>query len=81
MLACKLCGFTGDPDQYCLETLYFCDFSEGGGVQTPCPPPLDPPMKDKLHNILNRKHMIQLNVKGKAKRNILICINLTDNCY
>ena len=31
MLACKLCGFTGNPDQYCLETLYFCDFSVGSG--------------------------------------------------
>ena len=29
-----------DPDQYCKETLYFCDFKGGSG---PCPP-LDPPM-------------------------------------
>ena len=28
----------GDPVQYCLEILYFCDFSGGGGVRTPCPP-------------------------------------------
>ena len=26
--------FSAGPDQYCLETLYFCDFS--GGVRTPC---------------------------------------------
>ena len=32
--------FLWDPDQYCKETLYFCDFSGGGGggVWTPCPP-------------------------------------------
>ena len=30
--------FFRDPDQYCKETLYFHDFSGGGGVQTPCPP-------------------------------------------
>ena len=29
--------FLADPDQYCWETLYFCDFS-GGGVRTPWPP-------------------------------------------
>ena len=28
--------FSGDPDQYCLETLYFCDFS---GLPPPPPPP------------------------------------------
>ena len=27
-----------DPNQYCLETLIFCDFSGGGG----CPDPLSP---------------------------------------
>ena len=26
--------FSGDPDQYCKEILYLCDFSEGVGVQT-----------------------------------------------
>ena len=30
--------FLGGGDQYCKETLYFCDFS--GEVWTPCPPPL-----------------------------------------
>ena len=29
-------GFTGDPDQYCYKTLYFCDFSGGD------PDPLSP---------------------------------------
>ena len=29
-------AFTGDPDQYCKETLYFCGFS--GQVRTPAPP-------------------------------------------
>ena len=40
MLAWQLCGFTGDQDQYCLETLYFCDFTAGGGgwSGTPVPP-------------------------------------------
>ena len=42
MLACKLCGFTGDPDQYCVETLYDGDFSGGSG---PPVPPLDPHMQ------------------------------------
>ena len=37
MLAWQLCDFSGDPDQYCSETLYFCDFS-GGGVRLPVPP-------------------------------------------
>ena len=35
MLARKLCGFTEDPNQFCLGILYFCDFS--GGVRTPAP--------------------------------------------
>ena len=30
----------GDPDQYCEETLYFCDFSGGYGLSVT---PLDPP--------------------------------------
>ena len=33
--------FLGDPDQYYKETLYFCDFSRGGGGAVP---PLDPPV-------------------------------------
>ena len=40
-----LCDLSGDPDQYC----YICDFS--GGVRTPAPPPLDPPMKCKNANV------------------------------
>ena len=46
--------FLGDPDQYCLETLYFCYFSgRGGGGFGPTVPPLwicrwrDLQMKDK----------------------------------
>ena len=31
------CHFLGDPDLYCWKTLYFCDFSGGGGP-APCPP-------------------------------------------
>ena len=26
-----LCDKSGDPDQYCKKTLYFCDFSVGLG--------------------------------------------------
>ena len=33
-----LCDFLGDPDQYCLETLNFCDFSWGGGRSRPSAP-------------------------------------------
>ena len=29
------CDFTGDWDQYCLETLYFCDFQGGSGPPVP----------------------------------------------
>ena len=29
---------SGDQVQMCYEILYLCDFSGGGGVQTPCPP-------------------------------------------
>ena len=29
------CGFTGDPAQYYLEIVYFCNFSRGGG-RAPC---------------------------------------------
>ena len=29
MLTWQLCDFLWDPDQYCKETLYFCDFSGG----------------------------------------------------
>ena len=28
-------GFSGDPDQYCKETLYFCDFQGGSGPPAP----------------------------------------------
>ena len=42
MLAWLLCDFSGDPDQYCKETLYFYDFSGG---PDPLSPALDPPMK------------------------------------
>ena len=37
-----LCDFSGDLDQYCKETLYFCDFS-GEGSRPPVTP-LDLPM-------------------------------------
>ena len=47
MLAWKLCDFLGDPDQYCKENLYFCDFSEGFG---PHVSPLDPPMQISMLN-------------------------------
>ena len=33
------CDFSGDLDQYCLETIFFVMFKGGGGgVRTPCPP-------------------------------------------
>ena len=36
---------SGDPDQYCKETVLFCDFSGGGGGgQDPLSSPLDHPM-------------------------------------
>ena len=41
-LVAKNCDFSGDLDQYFLETLFFCDFSGGPG-----PSPLDPPMTTK----------------------------------
>ena len=28
-------GFSGDPDQYCYETIYLCDFSGWGGGYGP----------------------------------------------
>ena len=38
--------FSGDLDQYCKETLYFCEFSGGLGVALGLPvTPLDPPMQ------------------------------------
>ena len=43
MLALEQSDFLGDPDQYCEETLYFCDYSGGQGPD-PMPPPLDPRM-------------------------------------
>ena len=36
------CGFSGNPDQYCYEILYFCAFSGGAD---PLPPSLDPHMQ------------------------------------
>ena len=30
-----------------METYIICDFPGGGGVQTPCTLPLDPPMYDQ----------------------------------
>ena len=37
------CDFSGDPDQYCKETLYFFLFFQvGGGGPNPLSPPLDP---------------------------------------
>ena len=41
MLACKRCGFTGDPDQYCnivKKSSIFVILRGGGGVRTLCPP-------------------------------------------
>ena len=35
-------SFLGDPDQYCNESLYFCDFSGGGGGSGP---PVFPPLR------------------------------------
>ena len=32
------CDFSGELDQYWLETLFFVIFKGGGGVRTPCPP-------------------------------------------
>ena len=29
--------FSEDPDQYCYETLYFCDFSREGGLDPLAP--------------------------------------------
>ena len=37
----KALWFSGDSDQYCKETLYFCDLGGGGGGgSSPLPPPL-----------------------------------------
>ena len=38
-----LCFFRGSG-KYCYVTLYFCDFSGGGGGGRPLFPSLDPPM-------------------------------------
>ena len=43
MLAPELCDFSGDRDKFCEETIYFCDFSGGGGPD-PLSSPLDPPI-------------------------------------
>ena len=32
------CDFSGDLDQYCLETLFFVIFKGGGGGRIPCSP-------------------------------------------
>ena len=40
--------FSGDPDQYCKETLYFCEFSGGGG-----PDPLSPPPSGSAHGSIS----------------------------
>ena len=32
MLACKLCGFTGESDQYCLDTKPFYEVKGAGHV-------------------------------------------------
>ena len=47
MLTCKLCGFTGDPDQYCYETPLFLWFFRVGG-SGPLVTPLDPRMQQLL---------------------------------
>ena len=39
MAVCWRDDDAGDPDQYCKETLHFCAFSGGGGVQITCFPP------------------------------------------
>ena len=51
--------FSGDSDQYCQETLYFCDFS--GGTRTPIPP-LDPPM-----HIASASSKVLLKTKTRTK--------------
>ena len=53
--------FSGDPDQYCYETQYFCDFSGWGGESGPPVPPLDPPMLHITELITGvGKHMVQI---------------------
>ena len=57
------CDFSGEPDQYCKETLYFCYFLGGTG------PPAPPPPSGSTHRffgnqfpvaIFNRVRVLQL---------------------
>ena len=48
-MAFRILRISGDPDQYCLETLYSCNFSGGG-------PPLDPRMI--LHSFCHVRRLI-----------------------
>ena len=64
MLAWYLCDLSGDPNQYCSETLYFCDFSGVGGVRTPSPP-LDPQMHD-INGPDNIAKMATMTMYGKT---------------
>ena len=59
-----LADFSGDPDQYCKETLYFCDFPGGGGGGS------GPPSKSQYWSL---RRILQIQTLDPPMLRILIC--------
>ena len=67
MLAWQLCDLSGDLDQYCSKTLYFCDFPEGGGGgwggggwgSGPPVPTLNPPMVQIIDLLMTKDNFLK----------------------
>ena len=49
-----------DSDQYCKETLHFCAFQGGGGVQTTYPPSGSAPKQRDHPDLIDMPHVRNL---------------------
>ena len=61
MLACKLCGFTGDPDQSYIFVIF-------QGCPDPLSPPLDPDMEVFCHDTMHLEYLHFLNQRNSFDR-------------
>ena len=64
MLAWKLCDFSGDLDQYCIETLYLRDFSGGRTPLSPSGSARMAGVRGPEVEMLVRPSRVQLLVEG-----------------
>ena len=77
--------FSGDPDKYWYETLYFCDFSGGGGLN-PLSPPSGPAHAMAMER-LNASHFIsdssgnEYFTRSEINRELLMTSNAMEDNY